>query len=126
MAEIREVIYQHSQGMSQRRISESLGMSRLTIRKYIKIAQECGYKEGVAPTNLDQLALKVHTKVYKEGQNPPKKSIEIILPFHDHIKELRGEPWITHKQIHRLLSAEGLLTSERSLGRYKGINHIRS
>ena len=30
MAEIREVIYQHSQGMSQRKISESLGMSRLT------------------------------------------------------------------------------------------------
>ena len=59
MAEIREVIYQHSQGMSQRRISESLGMSRLTIRKYIKIAQECGYKVGVAPNNLDQLALKV-------------------------------------------------------------------
>ena len=118
MAEIREVIYQHSQGRSQRKISESLGMSRLTIRKYIRLAQEFDYKSGVAPTNLDQLALKVHTKVYKEGQNPPKKSIEIILPFHDRIKELRGEPWITHKQIHRLLSAEGLLTSERSLGRY--------
>ena len=39
MAEIREVIYQHSQGRSQRKISESLGMSRLTIRKYIRLAQ---------------------------------------------------------------------------------------
>ena len=118
MAEIREVIYQHSQGISQRRISESLGMSRVTIRKYIRIAQEFDYKSGVAPSDLEELALKVHRKVYKDGQNTPKKSIEIILPFHDRIKELLREPWITHKQIHRLLSTEDLVTSERSLGRY--------
>lgn len=118
MAEIREVIYQHSQGISQRKIAKSLGMSRVTIRKYIRLAQEFDYKSGIAPRDLEELALKVRAKVYKDGQNPPKKSIETILPFHDRIKELRHEPWITHKQIHRLLSAEGLATSERSLGRY--------
>ena len=69
MAEIREVIYQHSQGRSQRKISESLGMSRLTIRKYIRLAQEFDYKSGVAPTNLDQLALKVHTKGWMQVPN---------------------------------------------------------
>ena len=47
MAEIREVLYQHHNGAKQRRIEKSLGVSRNSIRKYISMATDLGYKNGI-------------------------------------------------------------------------------
>ena len=40
MPKIREVLYQHAKGNSQRLISRSLNISRDTVRKYIELAKQ--------------------------------------------------------------------------------------
>ena len=40
VAKVKEVLYQEMKGVSQRRIAESLGISRNTIRNYCNLAAE--------------------------------------------------------------------------------------
>ena len=63
MAEIREVLYQHHNGAKQRRIEKSLGVSRNSIRKYISMATDLGYKNGIGVDELEAIALQVHNKI---------------------------------------------------------------
>ena len=44
MSELVEVLYQHCQGFSQRKISRSLGLSRNTVRSVINKATALGYQ----------------------------------------------------------------------------------
>ena len=55
MPKIREVLYQHAKGNSQRLISRSLNISRDTVRKYIEFAKQ----ELYIYMNLKTLQLKV-------------------------------------------------------------------
>ena len=56
MAEIREVLYQHQKGMTQRNIEKSLGISRMSIRKYVSMAADLGYKSGITTEELEDIA----------------------------------------------------------------------
>ena len=47
MPKIREVLYQHAKGNSQRLISRSLNISRDTVRKYIAYAKQENFNISV-------------------------------------------------------------------------------
>ena len=119
MAEIREVLYQHHKGATQRRIEKSLSVSRMSIRKYITIAKEMGYKSDMTNDELEVIALQVHNKITNTTtMNRPGESKKELAMYHEKIASLLKENWITHIQIHRILTTEGLKSSRRSLSRY--------
>jgi len=81
MAEIREVLYQHHKGATQRRIEKSLSVSRMSIRKYISIATELGYKSNMTNDELEVIALQVHNKITNTTvMNRPSKSKKERIP----------------------------------------------
>lgn len=119
MAEIREVIYQHHQGAGQRSIERSLGISRNSIRKYIAMAVEFGYTKAISNQEIESIAIAVQKRIISEANSKrPDKSTQEIKLFHERIECLLDERWITHEQIHRILTGEGLKSSRRSLSRY--------
>jgi len=97
MAEIREVLYQHHKGATQRRIEKSLSVSRMSIRKYISIATELGYKSNMTNDELEVIALQVHNKITNTTvMNRPSKSKKELATHHEKIASLLTENWITH------------------------------
>ena len=119
MAEIREVLYQHHQGVTGRNIASSLGISRNTIRKYIAMAIKLGYKKDIINDELGSIALKIQNNIKNpEASNRMQQSKRELKAYHEKIGALLAERWITHEQIHRILTEEGLISSRRSLSRY--------
>ncbi len=119
MAEIREVLYQHHKGTTQRSIEKSLSVSRMSIRKYVAMAHDLGYKSDMTNDELGVIALKVHNAIISTtATNRPNESKKALEAHHEKIASLLTEQWITHIQIYRILSAEGLVSSRRSLSRY--------
>ena len=119
MAEIREVIYQHHHGAGQRSIEKSLGISRNSIRKYIAMAVNLGYTKATNNEEVESIAIEVQKKIISAANSKrPNKSKKELELFHERIATLLNERWITHEQIYRILTAEGLKSSRRSLSRY--------
>ena len=116
MAEQRELLYQHQRGMTQRSIEKSLKVSRMSIRKYISMATDLGYRADMANDEVEAIALQVHNKIScTTAANRPNECKKEIESHHEKIVELLAEKWMTHMQIHRILSADGLMSSRRSL-----------
>ena len=65
MSTIREVLYQHAKGNSQRQISRSFDLSSYTIRKYIGLAKQENFSILVSDDELNKIAIKVEEKLYK-------------------------------------------------------------
>ena len=119
MAEIREVLYQYHKGATQRRIEKSLCVSRNSIRKYLSMAKDLGYNSDMTNDELGDIALKVHSKISSTtASNRPNKSKKELKAHHEKIASLLAEQWMTHIQIHRILTRDGLVSSRRSLSRY--------
>jgi transposase len=104
MNEITEILLRWSNGMSCRKISESLGVSRNTIRKITKTAATMGLSvEGCS----DSLLLEVSQKIKKERgefKNKLSPAATLLSSYHEQIKQWLGEPHMTIRQIQRLLS----------------------
>ena len=118
MSIVKEILYQDLKGISQRKIAASLGISRTTVQKYCQLAASEGYNALLSNEKLEEIALKVHQIVYQPASNREKKALNKISQHHDRIAELLTEKYITHKQIYRILSEEGVKLSQRSLNRY--------
>jgi len=117
MIEISEVLYQWQQGRSKSKIAESLGISRPTLRNYLKLAIAAGLSACSSNAEVTRIALLVQATVAggKETAAPIRDSIAV----HDErIKALLKEPDMTIRQIWRLLDESGHSFSERSVNRY--------
>lgn len=117
MIEISEVLYQWQQGRSKSKIAESLGITRPTLRKYLKQAQAAGLTAESSPEEVTAIALAVQAKVAgkRTSAAPVRKAIAV---FDERIRQLLGEPDMTARQIWRLLAEAGHRFSERSINRY--------
>lgn len=115
---VKEILYQDIKGFSQRKIAASLGISKTTVQKYCNLAKSEGYNALLSNERVEEIALKVHQLVYQPASNREKKALDKISQYHDRISDLLKENYITHKQIHRILSEEGIKFSQRSLNRY--------
>lgn len=116
MIEISEVLYQWQQGRSKTKIAESLGITRPTVRNYLKQATAAGLTTDSSPGEVATIALSVTAKV--SGNKAAAPAIAAIAVHEERIKELLKERDITAKQIWRLLSEAGHCFSERSINRY--------
>jgi len=75
MIEISEVLYQWQQGRSKSKIAESLGITRPTVRNYLKLAAAAGLTLQSSPSDVAAItspALKVAGDT--EFLDPPLKS----------------------------------------------------
>jgi hypothetical protein len=117
MIEISEVLYQWQQGRNKSAIAESLGISRPTLRNYLKLAMSAGLTVECTPEEAAAIALVVQGQV--SGRRAVATPALAAISVHEErIKELLKEPDMTAKQIWRLLSGAGHGFSERSIQRY--------
>ena len=119
MTEIKEVLYRWVKGLSIRQISKSLGTARNTVKKIIRQAQEKGALINADLEVLEAVALAMQTSF--PATTPVKKTTEEQLSiYHNQLEQWLNEPYITVRQIGRLLSQPpyNLSLSERSLHRY--------
>ena len=118
MSTIREVLYQHIKGNSQRQISRSFDLSRDTIRKYIDLATQESLSILSSDVELNKIAIKIEERLYKNEPMQKASAMTILLEYHEEIGNWLKERSITHTQIRRLLLAEGVKVSNRSINRY--------
>jgi len=118
MPKIREVLYQYIKGSSQRQISRSFNLSRDTIRKYIDLAKENGLNSLITDSELNKIAIELEEKLYNIEPVNKASAMEILKEYHDEISNWLAHRNITHTQIRRLLLAEGVKVSNRSVNRY--------
>jgi transposase len=118
MSTIREVLYQHIKGNSQRQISRSFDLSRDTIRKYIELATKENLTILSTDSELNKIAIKIEEKLYKIEPKHKASAMAVLVGYHEEIKNWLTQRSITHTQIRRLLLAEGVKVSNRSVNRY--------
>ena len=117
MIEISEVLYQWQQGRSKSKIAESLGITRPTLRNYLKLAMAAGLTAMSSPEDVAAIALAVQAKVAGK-RTSAAPALEAIAVHDERIRQLLGEPDMTDRQIWRLLAEAGHSFSERSINRY--------
>ncbi len=124
MTAITEILYQWSKGVSKRQITKLTGISRNTIKKIILRGIELGLKVG--SIDNEQLLI-ISTEISHWIKN--KSSIEAsssgsvqqsLLANHEQLKLWLAEPYMTIRQVMRLLSEQEppAIISETSLHRY--------
>lgn len=118
MSTIREVLYQHIKGNSQRQIARSFDLSRDTVRKYIELAKPENLTALTSDYQLNEIAIKVEEKLYQNGARQKASAMEILVKYNEEIGNWLKQRNITHTQIQRLLLAEGVKVSNRSINRY--------
>lgn len=121
MSEIIEVLYQYHQGISPRKISLSLHISRNTIRKYLQEAKnQCIDLRAIERDELPSVALKLSKKTHKtpSGGSIPISQLQLA-PLHIEISNYLKERYMTIRQLWRLLKDEHQITAcEATVGRY--------
>jgi DNA-binding transcriptional regulator LsrR (DeoR family) len=85
MSTIREVLYQHIKGNSQRQISRSFDLSRDTIRKYIDLATQESLSILSSDVELNKIAIKVEERLYKNEPTQKASAMTILLEYHEEI-----------------------------------------
>ena len=118
MSTIREVLYQHIKGNSQRQIARSFDLSRDTVRKYIELAKPENLTALTSDYQLNEIAIKIEEKLYQNGARQKASAMEILVKYNEEIGNWLKQRNITHTQIQRLLLAEGVNVSNRSINRY--------
>ena len=118
MPTIREVLYQHTKGTSQRQISRSFDISRDTVKKYIDLATQENFNILVSDVELNQIAIKVEERLYKNEGKQKASAIAILAKYKEDISNWLQLRNITHTQIQRLLLDGGVKVSVRSINRY--------
>jgi len=119
VTEITEILYQWCKGISVRKIAESLGNSRNTIRVVIAQAESLGLKQN----NSDKTKLLEVSQLLLEARNMQHTSGSAqkrMAACHDDIKQWLIQKHMTIRQIQRLLAEppRQVIVSEMSLHRY--------
>ena len=117
MIEVAEVVYHWQKGQSKTQIAKSLGISRPTVRKYLKIAEDAGLTREADATAtakvVDALDKALNPSPANEG------AVQQALAVYDeNIKTWLSEPDMTAKQIWRLINELGNSFSYTSVKRY--------
>ena len=117
MNDFAEVIYHWQKGQNKTQIAASLGISRPTVRKYLKVAQAAGLTENADAATLARVLEEIAKAAKPVSQWP--SAVLKSLTLHDAtIRSWLGEPDMTAKQIRRLLAEQGDVFSYSSVKRY--------
>jgi len=121
MTEVTEVLYQWTKRVSQRQIVKLTGTSRNTARKIISRAIELGLKPDTTDDNQLLSVSAAITEWLKGNSKPaPGQAQQQLEAFHEQLKAWLDEPYMTIRQIGRLLAEQNppAHVSETSLHRY--------
>ena len=117
MNDFAEVLFHWQKGQNKTQIATSLGISRPTVRKYLKAAQKAGLTQDSDAATLAHVLGEI-AKVAKPVTEWPS-AVRQCLALHDEqIQSWLGEPDMTAKQIKRLLDERGEVFSYSSVKRY--------
>ena len=115
--EIAEVVRRWQSGESQRQISSGTGLSRKTVRRYIKAGVKVGLtREGPSPSE-DQLSRLsgLNLSIPRKVESPTE---EMLAPWADQIYEWLTADRLQVTRILELLVARGCDVSYASVGRF--------
>ena len=117
MNDFAEVLYHWQKDQNKTQIAASLGISRPTVRKYLKIAQAAGLTKESDAAELARILCEI-----KNAALPVSVSPGVVrrgIACHEQaITMWLDEPDMTAKQIKRLLAEKGELFSYTSIKRY--------
>jgi transposase len=117
MIELAEVVYHWQKGQNITQIANSLHISRPTVRKYLRIAEEAGLTRE-ADSAATATALEAINNVLNPSSTPEGEVQQAIAAYEENIKSWLDEPDMTAKQICRLLNELGNSFSYTSVKRY--------
>jgi len=117
MIELAEVLYHWQKGQNKTQIAKSLGISRPTVRKYLKIARKAGLTNEHDPA-ATELALVEIAKALQPASVAAGSVRQAIALHETQISSWLEEPDMTAKQICRLLVEQGSPFSYTSVKRY--------
>jgi transposase len=135
MNEVVETIYQWHKGMKIHHISQSLGLDRKTVRKYLGMARSLGITQGGALPDEQDLAGNLLLK--SKGASYETPALDLVARHRGEIEKLLEAKDMTGKQVWRLLkethgievgytTIKRYLRSEFSFGRTKATVRIET
>lgn len=125
MEEVVEVIYQWHKGRNISQIKRSVGLDRKTIRKYLALAERCGFNRDMGSQPYEYY-LELAGKIHKEVRTPldPSPSYKKTLEYQSTIERLKDKPYMKPKQMYRILKREyGYPLSYPSFTRYMHLKY---
>lgn len=123
MEELVEVIYQWHKGRNISQIKRSAGLDRKTIRKYLALAEQCGFTREMESQPYDYY-LKLAGKIQQQMRTPLETapSYKKTREYQSTIEKLKGKPYMKPKQMYRILKREyGYPLSYPTFNRYMNI-----
>ena len=119
MNEVVETIYQWHKGMRIQHISQSLGLDRKTVRKYLGMARSLGIAQGGPLPDEQELVGKL--KGFANAQTPvfETPALDLVARHRDEIEKLLEDKEMTGKQVWRLLKeTHGIQVGYSTIKRY--------
>jgi transposase len=123
MNDFAEVLFHWQKGQNKTQIAVSLGISRPTVRKYLKVAQTAGLTMGSDSAELARILDEIQIAAKPTSVSPG--AVRQGIACHEQtIKLWLDEPDMTAKQIKRLLAEKGEVFGYTSIKRY--VRELRS
>ncbi|MFU8858207.1 MAG: IS21 family transposase, partial [Deferrisomatales bacterium] len=118
MIEFDEVFFRYQQGHNLSQIARSVGQSRETVRKYVRLAVQAGLTVGGDEGERTRAAAVVRAALIQGG--PPEQALarKRLEPHVEQIRTWLGERDMTLKQVWRLLHGRGVAVSYPSVKRF--------
>ena len=115
--EIAEVVRRWQSGESQRQIASGTGLSRKTVRRYIRAGVEAGLtRDGPVPSE-DQLS-RLAGLTLSTPRKVETPTEEVLVPWADQVYEWLTADRLQVTRIHELLAGRGCRVSYASVGRF--------
>jgi transposase len=125
MEELIEVLSQWHAGRSISQIKRSVGIARKTVRKYLNLAEGCGFSRDSEMQSY-QYYLTLAGRVQQELRTPLESSASYkkTALYQHTIEKLLGKRYMTPKQVYRILKREyEYPLSYSSFNRYMNIKY---
>lgn len=131
MNEVVETIYQWHKGMKILHISQSLGLDRKTVRKYLGMARAVGITQEGAFPEEQEIVGRLRGLANAQGPGYGRPALDLVAQYKDEIEEWLNDTHMTGKQVWRLLkenfrievgytTVKRYLRAEFSFGKPKG------
>jgi transposase len=119
MIEIDEVLFRWQQRQTQAEIARSLGQSRQTVRKYLRLAQAAGLTRDGDDVQRAQVLTALRAEIATEsGATPGGEARQVLAPHTEQIENWLGQDDMTMKQVWRLLRERDVSVSYASVKRF--------
>lgn len=119
MNEVVETIYQWHKGMRIQHISQSLGLDRKTVRKYVGMARAVGVTQGGPLPDEQDLVQKVRDLQHQQATAYETPALDQLAHYKDEIGQWLEDKEMTGKQVWRLLKEHhGITAGYSTIKRY--------